>query len=489
MARPIGTTILAATALVVVVFAGGYGLYPWYDDWMYFTAAGAALSRHAPGEFVWAAFPPHWSPVSFAFWMFNLRLVGWESDVLIRSTVAVLAWLGVIWFASLARRLGASVGAVLAGMATLALHHINAAPFYAFDCYDQVAADLLTWISLGLMITAAGREPARATRRIAWATALVAPALLIKEQALAATAGIVVLAAWSRWVTHEPAALGRARWAAAASAVVLSAAFTAARAAAGLWFEADGPYRFCPGCVPGNVGLLLTSVIVPGRTLDIFHAVREWPPAWSVALPALAATVAVVAALVAGLASSRARDHRRRVGLCAALLLASMFPVVLQENVTELHAHTALFWFALLVTLGTDGWLERVGSRGGARRAVVAVVVVYVAALGVGLQRNLSEMRETGERSRQWRHRLQAALREAPRGGSALVRGLLLVKGDGDYGLYRVTTPGYLLAGTTGLTWQGPNDVRVCAGDDGCGPTDVVVDVGGDGGVRVATGR
>ena len=88
---------LLAAALVVAAFARGFGMYPFYDDWMYLSVAGEALAHHAPGEFIWSAlFPPHWSPLSFAFWIFNLRFVGWENDALIPCALTQSGvWIGL----------------------------------------------------------------------------------------------------------------------------------------------------------------------------------------------------------------------------------------------------------------------------------------------------------------------------------------------------------------------------------------------------------
>jgi hypothetical protein len=173
--------------------------------------------------------------------------------------------------------------------------------------------------------------------------------------------------------------------------------------------------------------------------------------------------------------------------LCAALALASGFPILLQENVTELHAHTALFWWAWLVTMAVDGWRRRMpATRGAARAALAGGVVVYATALGIGLQSNLAEMRATGERSRAWRTRLQASLHGVAAGSRVLVRGVPLVKGPTDYGLYRVSTPGYLLAGTVGLAWRSPLDLELCGEADTCEPPDYVLEIDAHEHVRVS---
>jgi hypothetical protein len=61
------TDVVVAIAVVAAAFAGGFGLYPFYDDWMYLSAAGDALASGRGAEFVWQPFFPHWSPISFSF--------------------------------------------------------------------------------------------------------------------------------------------------------------------------------------------------------------------------------------------------------------------------------------------------------------------------------------------------------------------------------------------------------------------------------------
>lgn len=458
---------VVAAALTVAAFVGGFGFYPWYDDWMYMSAAGSALAHGAPGEFLWAAFPPHWSPISFAFELLNLRLVAWDNDVFVRVVVAVLVLGGLLVFAWLARSIGLGGPAVAAGMGTLALHHANAAAFYAFDCYDQIAVDLLTWTSLVLVVRAIAAPRRRATRLLAAAAVLYAPALLIKEQALALCASVVMIAVWV-WMRPR---LRVSRWrivALALSLIVMSGAFAVARWRAGLLFEAAGPYRLCLACVPGNVGLLVTSLIIPVRTLEVFLALqgRVWPPGLHVVMSALAS--AGVLLFVAGGLVRYSRDHGPgRPALAGGLLLSSLFPVMLLPSVTELYAHTALFWFGLMVAMAADGWLAGGAARRLLRGVVGGALIVYVVTLGSGLRANREDMRATGERSRVWSNRMHAALATVPPRDTVLIRGLLMVKAPGDYGLYRVTSPGYLLAGKTGVSWRVPG-VALCVPGEAC---------------------
>jgi hypothetical protein len=479
----LGDALLAAV-VTAVVFAGGFGLYPWYDDWMYLSAAGDALARHAPGEFIWSPLTPHWSPLAFALEIVNLRLVGWESDLFIRLAIAVLVFVGLFVFAAFARHQGSSGVGVAAGLGVLALHHINAAAFYSFDCYDQIAADLLTWTSLTLLIRASDAVGRRAWRQCAWAVGLYVPALLFKEQALTVAAGAVVIAIWASAFKPPPAA--RRLWIVLAVIVGISALFAFARWRAGLWFQPDGPYRLCLTCVPGNVGLLAGSLMLPVRTLDVFVALKQWPAAMRVVLPAALATVGLIWLLVAGVARNRRAKGHRLTPLYLALLAASFFPVTLLATAVELHAHTALFWFALVISSAVDGWRDRLRrAERPVKYAMAALLCGYVVALGTGLHQNRDEMRASGERSRDWRVRLHAAAAEAPRGSTILVRGLLLVKSPDDYGLYRVTLPGYLLAGTTGIAWAPPRGLVFCADSSECtGETDFVMSVDERGGVR-----
>lgn len=459
---------LLAAAVTAIVFARGFGLYPWYDDWLYMSAAGDAIARQAPGEFIWSAFTPHWSPLAAAFEIMNLHLVGWESDAFVRLTIALLVFVALIVFAAHARHQGQSSVAIAAGLGTLGFHHINAAAFYSLDCYDQIAADLLTWTSLTLLVRAAGARSDRALRQCAFAIALYVPALLFKEQALTMVAGTAVVAKWAS-VERRPVAITQRLWIIWAVIVGIAVLFALARWRAGLSFQPDGPYRLCLTCVPGNIGLLAGSLILPIRTLDVFLALDRWPAALRVVLPAALATIGLLWFLVAGIVRNPAARSGRLIHLYLGLLAASFFPVALLGSSVELHAHSALFWFALVVSTVVDGWRARLShTRPLVRYTTAAVAGCYVAALLVGLQLNLVEMRASGERSRDWRQRIHAAAASAPRGSTIRVRGLPAVKSPTDYGLYRVTPPGYLLAGTTGVAWAPPGGVIFCGDDNPC---------------------
>lgn len=482
------TDALLAVALTAMVFVRGFGLYPWYDDWLYMYAAGDALARHAPGEFIWSAFTPHWSPLAAAFEILNLRLVGWESDVFVRLTIALLVFVGLIVFAAFARHRGLSGVSIAGGLGTLAFHHINAAAFYSLDCYDQIAADLLAWTSLTLLVRAAGEPSERALRQCALAIALYVPALLFKEQALTVVAGAAVVAIWASR-ERRAATVTRRVWNVWVVAVGIAVLFAFARWRAGLWFQPDGPYRLCLTCIPGNVGLLAGSLILPIRTLDVFLALNRWPAALGILLPAALATTCVLWFLVAGLVRNRVARSSRLIHLYLGLLTASFFPVVLLAASVELHAHSALFWFALIVSTALDGWRERLShARQSARYATATLVGGYLTALFVGLQLNLDEMRASGERSRDWRQRIHAAAAaaSAPRGSRIMLRGLLVVKSPADYGLYRVTLPGYLLAGTAGVAWAAPGGLVFCDEFTPCeGTVDVVMAVDERGDIRL----
>ena len=136
--------------------------------------------------------------------------------------------------------------------------------------------------------------------------------------------------------------------------------------------------------------------------------------------------------------------------------------------VTELYVHTALFWFALVVAMSAEGWFRASTGQGSARLLVGSALVLYVMTITAGLRANLADMRASGERSRLWRTRIQAALATVPRGSVVVLRGLFLVKAPGDYGLYRVSAPGYLLAGKTGLLWDAPPHGTVCLSGEAC---------------------
>lgn len=457
-----GSTVAVAGLVTALAFVRGFGLHRFYDDWFYAREADVAVRDHSFLSFVSTPAAQHWSPLWNTFDYFNAWAIGWRSDVLIRSTIVVLTLIGLLVFARLAARMRLGLGATLLGIAVLGFHHLNAVAYYSFDCYSQVAADLCTWAGLSLILTDAidGSPGRRGRGRTVAALALYVIGLLVKEQALAAMAGVTVLALWFTAFERIDADRRRTVWFAWAAMAVASVTFTVLRLVAGRWLVGDGPYQVCPSCVPGNLGIVFGAMALPIPTVYAYPALSH---PWQITVTLLGAVVGgalVVGMVTLGIEAYRRADRGRRVALVVALAVVTLFPTILLAHVGELHAHTALFWYAVLVAMAAEGWTVRL--RGPMPRASAAVWSVYATALFIGLQINLSEMRATGERARVGLRMFQDAVGAVPAGSVVLARGLVNSKAPTDYGLYRLTTPGMLLyEGSASLQFVAPPGVIV----------------------------
>lgn len=457
----------AASAIVVLAFSRAFGLSRFYDDWYFASGAREAVQSHRFGAFVTGTSAQHWSPLWQAFSFVNAWTVGWQGDLLIRSATVVAVLLGLLAFAWVASRLRLGTAAIVAGMAVLGWHHLNAVAYYSFDCYSQVFADLCTWTSVGLTLAfvAAGDRAPR--RWLGGAVAVYFPSLLVKEQGLAALAGVALVALWVTFGERIDGARRRALWTAWSVMLAWSMVFVGLRAAAGLWIDQSGPYRICVLCAPGNAGLMLGALVLPVNTAYAYFAAMS---PWSVSAVLIGVGAAIVVSLlVLGVATYRRESGRSQWPLVAvALSVATLFPAVLLADIGELHAHTAIFWFALLVAMAVDGWYVRLrGASVPVVRTTAVLGAVYVAALFASLQINLGEMRVTGERAEAWLNLFRRAVGQMPPGSVVVVRGLDQTKGPGDYSLYRLTTPGMLLySADVSLRLVAPPELTVVDADD-----------------------
>ncbi len=429
-----------AALLSAAAFAGSFGLHPFYDDWVVPSHAATALATGTVGEFLASFTGYHWSPAWNLAALINVRFAGLHDDILIRSFTLAVYLASLFWFARLAPAFGASGPAVTVALGVLGLHHVRAAALYSFDTYSQVAVDLASWVSAGMaylaLIGGAGPRDAR----LVWAVAIALLALLMKEQALAGVACLLGLTVWAWWSAREPA--DRRRALVLATVLALGTlAFAAARHAAGARFDDAGVHALCLSCIPANMGLLAAAVVLPFRTLWVVDAWRAMPH------DAIALVVAggAAAVLVAGVASGCRRQWsaggRRQVGvaLCFFFFLLAGVPVVALGRVGELHAHTLVFWFAMLVAIAATHWQRALATVW--QRGMAAVVcIAYLASLGTGLRANLGDMRETGARAGLWRARFESAARDLPPGSTVLVGGQP-ERAPGDYSLYRMTSP------------------------------------------------
>lgn len=457
--------ILAAGLLLTLAFAGAFGLYRFFDDWNYAEAAAHAVRTGAVAAYVWFPMGQHWSPAWFSFSVLNFWLVGWESDLLIRALCLALAAGGLILFAWFGRISGLRSGSIWVGMGVLALHHLNGVAYYSFDCYSQMAVDLVTWTVLVLLVRSAEASRAGGSAlSLMWAVGLFAPALLVKEQALAAPAGFLLATAWSSFDPGISRLWRRQAWMAGAGMLAISVVFALVRWRMGLVLDEDGPYQFCLSCVPGNVGLIVGALCLPSRSLEVYLAMSGVGWDWVVLTTAAVSTAAVVLLMAVGVERwAAAPAIRRRVWLFVGLLLSSCVPVAVLSHIGVLHAHTAVFWFAWLAAIAAEGWSDALaGTAARARVAAGTLAVLYVLALGTGLRLDLYDMRASGERSRAWLARFAEAFHRIPSPSIVAIRGLIEIKGDRDYSIIRLTTPGYLLGnGVAALSFIVAPGVRV----------------------------
>jgi hypothetical protein len=334
-----------------------------------------------------------------------------------------MAWVaaGLAVFAWLARRMGLSTSATVFGVFVLALHPIAAAGYYSFDCYSQVAADTIVWALSALLISAGLGSGPRAA--VAGAVMIYVPALLFKEQALAAALNAVVIAAWYR---------NRRLVTAAAVMIAMSAGFAWMRAREGLWFDAEGPFALCLSCVPANAATLIGGSLLPVPTSEVYLALRgrEWRNPWLAG--GGVAFLLCLAFLGVGVAKSRGQPAR--AGLVMTLLIGATFPVVLLADIGELYSHALLFWVALLAAIAWHALSPR--------RSVGATAVAMLAA---GLLFNLSEMRATGRRAAAFLASARTALAPLPDHARVVLEGFDDVAAPRDYSLLRISTPGRLL--------------------------------------------
>jgi hypothetical protein len=450
---------LTAAGLIAATFVPAYGLLRFHDDWTFVYKAAAAVRTHTVAQFVFEPLEQHWSPLWHSLEVVNFLVAGWESDWLIRSFIAVSTFGALLLCAALLDALGVSLAGQLVAIGVLALHHAAAAARFSFDTYSQSLVDLANWTAVALVLPSLLLDRQLATSTIAFVLALLVPALFLKEQALSAFFAIgLTTAAASAW-RHDLRRSIRA-WQLLVVLVAIAAAFTVTRVVAGVRFPEEGsPFSLCVRCAPVNIAELGGVLLLPIRTLVVLDAVRSSPVEWTRIVVAAVAAAALGLAIACGnvLRAKRGGAQARALALVACACIASFFPVALLFHVGELYAHTALFWFAVLVGFAVDGWWT--GSRG-ARAAVLVCAATYLVSIGAGQRVNLDEMRATGERARQWLGRIVDRLQPVRDRGFVLIAATGEYKGRFDYGLYRVTTPQVLV-----LTGLSPYPVRAALHD------------------------
>lgn len=453
--------------LVVVSFRPAFGLFRFHDDWTFVYRAADAVMADRVTAFILSPLDQHWSPLWHTIEVVNFLVAGWESDWFIRALIATCTLLSLLLCASFLQTLGVSTMAWIVGVATLALHHSAAAARFSFDTCSQAAADLLGWTAVVFAIRGLLRDRGPSTKTIVAVLALLTAAILMKEQALGAFAGIALAALWTAWRRSDGRSSPRTWWL-LALLIVEVAFFAIVRDALGVRFRPSGePFGLCIPCVPVNIAQLTAAVLIPVRTLTFFDAIRAMPVHLATVVWSMVGALVVGGALAIGLVlwTRRHREQGAVIGVISCALLASYFPVALLGHVGELYTHPLLFWFAVVVAISVDAvWTT---PRPGWRAAVAACAVAYIASLAIGQRANLREMRATGDRARLWLTRIGEALQSVPDGSLVVIRAETPYKPLLDYGLYRLTTPNTLV-----LTGLSPWSIRYVTD----GRMDVVLD-------------
>ena len=451
-------TIVSALACAIV-YLPAYGLYRFHDDWRFADFAAQAVRTGSVAQMVVRPIDQHWSPLWHALEVSNFLIAGWEADWFIRSINLVATFLSLAILALLLRAGAVGTTGIVVGLGVLAFHHVGAIARYSFDTYAQCLSDLAVWGAAASVALSLIRIDAIAARRLCGAATVLAIGLLVKEQALSGFAALalmlLVASAVGRGVSPR-----RAITAILALATIVIA-FAFVRQFAGVTAASGGPFRLCATCVPINAAQLSAGLWLPFRTLEIVDAYRAEPRTVAVLVAAAAAIFAVVAAVLYAISAQRVtwdRSRDRLLLLAGAGFIAAWFPTSLLGHVGELYAHTGIFWWAAIVACAVDAALQTPSDT--RRRAVAAVAAIYVASLGIGLARNLHDMRATGERTRWYLRQIAAVTRDVPDGHAVLVSSPYRFREAGDYSVIRVQSPQVLVM--TGLS---PASVRYAVGE------------------------
>jgi len=430
----IGVAAVVA-GLVAVVFISAFGLYRFFDDWAFPAAAEQALRTGAVWTFITSPLGRHWSPIWNALVLINFKVAGWDSDLFVRSLMAAVLVVALVWFTALARAFRLSRPALLFGLAIVALHPRNAVTLYSFDTYAQAIADLSTWAIGGLGLLAVFETEGRG-RRLWTAAALLPVGLLVKEQAVSGAACLLAALAAIWFTDAQPAR--RKRYVMIGVLITgIVGTFAAVRAASLSVPETEGAFQWCARCVAPNEAELTLGLFVPTPSILIFDSLRANPTDILALSLTATATVLVFFFFIAGLWRT---SRPRWVALVIIYALLAGVPVVLLNRVGLLWEHTWVFWFALLFAEALDGWRARLHGAG-ARRVLAAAAIAYVVALGWGLRYGLGEMRATGERARAALERYAGAIEALPDRSVVVILVEDVERAPSAFSLYRVVRP------------------------------------------------
>lgn len=431
--------------LLIVSFAGAFGLAPFYDDWTLGGFARSLLRRPLLAALV-VPEGLHWSPLLNAAAMVNYAWMGLDRDGLVRALAGALQAGSLLWCAIFLRRIGVSSGAAALAMAILALHHMNAAAIYSFDGYPQMGADLAAWVAVGLTYHALiSGSRGFGDRRVVVAALLTSVAMLLKETALTAAVAMVVLSVVA-WHLRPPLDWERRRGVIVlGSLVAFTLVFALVRWAAGARLDAGPAQSLCFSCIPRNVVTIGGALVLPVRAMIVLDAWQSVPADWAVLAIVAAGASAVVAFISIGLWwRGRRSGMAWPTALLAAMPVLACLPVAALGDVSELRGHTTLLWFAVVAGVATHEWLARVTAVP-FRWAGVAVIAIYVLGLGAGLRANLRDMRESGVRAAQWHRRYEDVLGRLPPDSTVLLREVWPLPPASDYMSYRLTSPEWLV--------------------------------------------
>jgi hypothetical protein len=166
------------------------------------------------------------------------------------------------------------------------------------------------------------------------------------------------------------------------------------------------------GGILRNLAMLWFAALLPVSSVDVFTAVAERNVA--VALGGLVAVGVVLALLLLGFVRKGRWDRGLALIAAGSVALSPVLPLV---HVSELYAYTILPFAALL--LGESaGSLAAVGSGRFARRAVLSLAVLLLAANSIATMSKARAMAENGRRAERLLGSVAGEMRSLPKGGT-----------------------------------------------------------------------
>jgi hypothetical protein len=311
------------------------------------------------------------------------------------GSCALLIAIGGLWARELPGR-AARVGVWITPGA-IALHPVMAGQAAGLDMWTSIISPALMWAGAYCVY----RWRARLAIGVGLALIIGLVAVGFKEYAfsLAPVGAVIVLLMGGDGRRGRGGALGRAVLVGAVLSMVIVASMLARQFVSPM----DGPPGSKPATIelsniPANVALYGASLSIPINTAWVFiHGLSQQRPI--VLLIGGLSALLVLGLLVGGLwrlvrrdgttmiasGSGGGREPARWIAMLVLAGMASTFPNVLTERVSEVYASGPLLALALLMALSVTGWLAgNADVRDGLRRAArVRRVVFVLAVLGV----------------------------------------------------------------------------------------------------------